>query len=540
MPEIQNIPTTQYIGPRIIPHLWDPIAWSASEQYDALAVVQYNGVPYVSRYVPPMGTLPTNTEYWVRWADFNAQMAQLQQTVETFEDRITSTEQDLTAETNARTAADTALGNRITSAQQDITAETSARTAADTALGNRITSAQQDLAALDANVALKQSAVVADVNSTADIRSSIPFEDDYFNERPHSIVFVEDNTVRNALASSGFELLASGNIDAAWSITLANSYALHHEELYYGNTYVPIGFEGSISDYTRINPRQHRNVNNQMEIDCNTLTQLCGHGVLWENSNYVLDGQIRFGHKMFDERSMGVIPYWFYGSQKYRDPSNFTGARLITDNFAKFLYDHGRLEPVTPNDAFELGIGRIYFSGDRENRFMGINHCYMVTGQLAPTVGGTFTTESFQSSGYSVISRGIVDYNRQNTKAAFTPPWNASRFVNQYTLRGYMVQYNNRDIYSTQIEWNTDDRYYGARIIAICIDPDGNAHPITITATNHVTGEIKTVQVSVYTEYLAYLPAQWDITIKATTPTTANVNLQIVPSDNFISMPSRP
>lgn len=181
MPDIQNIPTTQYIGPRIIPHLWDPILWDASTQYDALAVVQYNGVPYIARYVPPQGTLPTNTEYWVRWADFNAQMAQLQQTVESFDNRITANATDIdtleaivprsafsatntvqkaikdeatarqqavSAEASARESADSALGTRITS-------ETSARTSADTALGNRITS--ETSARESADNALEQS-----------------------------------------------------------------------------------------------------------------------------------------------------------------------------------------------------------------------------------------------------------------------------------------------------------------------------------------------------------------------------------------------
>lgn len=108
MPDIQNIPTKQYIGPRIIPHLWDPILWDASTQYDALAVVQYEGVSYIARYVPPQGTLPTNTTYWVRWADFNAQMAQLQQTVDSYDDRITANTEAIEAEAGARTAAEAA------------------------------------------------------------------------------------------------------------------------------------------------------------------------------------------------------------------------------------------------------------------------------------------------------------------------------------------------------------------------------------------------------------------------------------------------
>ena len=143
MPNINNIPTTQYVGPKIVPHIWNPVVWSATTQYDALAVVQYNGDGYVSRYIPPVGTPPTDDEYWVKWADFNAQLANLQQTVDTFDSRIDGAETSvgnlstsLNTEITNRTNADTALGNRITT-------ETTARTNADTALGNRITVLEQ-------------------------------------------------------------------------------------------------------------------------------------------------------------------------------------------------------------------------------------------------------------------------------------------------------------------------------------------------------------------------------------------------------------
>lgn len=142
MPDIQNIPTTQYIGPRIIPHLWDPILWDASTQYDALAVVQYNGTPYIARYVPPQGTLPTDTEYWVRWADFNAQMAQLQQTVESFDNRITANATDIdTLEAivprsafSSTNTVQKAINDEVTARQQAVSAEASARESADSAL----------------------------------------------------------------------------------------------------------------------------------------------------------------------------------------------------------------------------------------------------------------------------------------------------------------------------------------------------------------------------------------------------------------------
>lgn len=122
MPDIQNIPTTQYIGPRIIPHLWDPILWDATTQYDALAVVQYEGAYYVARYVPPLGNPPTNTTYWVKWADFNAQMAQLQQTVESFDNRITANANAIVDETTARQQADQQQKAAIASDLQTINA----------------------------------------------------------------------------------------------------------------------------------------------------------------------------------------------------------------------------------------------------------------------------------------------------------------------------------------------------------------------------------------------------------------------------------
>lgn len=130
MPDIQNIPTTQYIGPRIIPHLWDPILWDATTQYDALAVLQYQGAYYVARYVPPLGTPPTNTTYWVKWADFNAQMAQLQQTVETFDNRITANANAVASETQARQNADQALKNSLSHDIQDLSTQVETAAAA--------------------------------------------------------------------------------------------------------------------------------------------------------------------------------------------------------------------------------------------------------------------------------------------------------------------------------------------------------------------------------------------------------------------------
>lgn len=179
MPDIQNIPTTQYIGPRIIPHLWDPIIWDAETQYDALAVVQYNGVPYIARYVPPQGTLPTNTEYWVRWADFNAQMAQLQQTVESFDNRITANATDIdTLEAivprsafSATNTVQKAINAEVTARQQAVSAETTARQQAVSAEATARESADSAIRALLPASSFSSSNTVA--SQLASVRSDL-------------------------------------------------------------------------------------------------------------------------------------------------------------------------------------------------------------------------------------------------------------------------------------------------------------------------------------------------------------------------------
>ena len=226
MPDIQNIPTTQYIGPRIIPHLWDPILWDADTQYDALAIVQYNGVPYIARYVPPQGTLPTNTEYWVRWADFNAQMAQLQQTVESFDNRITTNATDIdTLESivprSAFSSTNTvrkAINDEVTARQQAVSAEASAR---QQAISAEETARQQ---AVSAEASARQQAISAEEtareNADSAIRALLPASS-----------FSSSNTVASQLASVRSDLTALQNsVDLAairkeCVLMLGDSYA---------------------------------------------------------------------------------------------------------------------------------------------------------------------------------------------------------------------------------------------------------------------------------------------------------------------------
>ena len=80
----------------------DPIQWDDTRQYEHLTVVQYQGATYVSKQLVPVGIPITDTNYWLYWADFNAQVEQYRREVLAFDGRIT-------ANTDANVAQDAQL-----------------------------------------------------------------------------------------------------------------------------------------------------------------------------------------------------------------------------------------------------------------------------------------------------------------------------------------------------------------------------------------------------------------------------------------------
>ena len=53
--------------------------WSSTREYEALVSVQHNGFTYLSKKPVPKNVEITNEDFWLRWADPNAQMEQLYQ-----------------------------------------------------------------------------------------------------------------------------------------------------------------------------------------------------------------------------------------------------------------------------------------------------------------------------------------------------------------------------------------------------------------------------------------------------------------------------
>ena len=89
------------IGPQVTLHFVKD-EWDKTNSYDYYDVVQVDGTSYIAVQDVPANTEITNTTYWAKWNDPNAQVELLQNTVNTFDARITA------AQSSANTAQQTA------------------------------------------------------------------------------------------------------------------------------------------------------------------------------------------------------------------------------------------------------------------------------------------------------------------------------------------------------------------------------------------------------------------------------------------------
>lgn len=76
----------KYIGARYAPQFMG--AWDKTSEYAALSVVYTNDQSYVSRKTVPANTEITNTDFWIKSADWNAQVTQYNENVERYEKEV--------------------------------------------------------------------------------------------------------------------------------------------------------------------------------------------------------------------------------------------------------------------------------------------------------------------------------------------------------------------------------------------------------------------------------------------------------------------
>ena len=86
MKGVSTMAIKKYIGARYTPKFMG--AWDKSSEYAALSVVYTNEQSYVSRKTVPANTEITNTEFWIKSADWNAQVTQYNQNAEQYKANV--------------------------------------------------------------------------------------------------------------------------------------------------------------------------------------------------------------------------------------------------------------------------------------------------------------------------------------------------------------------------------------------------------------------------------------------------------------------
>lgn len=74
----------QYIGARYVPIFASPVEWNSALSYEALTIVMYQNNSFTSKKPVPAGIDITNTEYWANTGNFNAQLQDCANTINTF------------------------------------------------------------------------------------------------------------------------------------------------------------------------------------------------------------------------------------------------------------------------------------------------------------------------------------------------------------------------------------------------------------------------------------------------------------------------
>lgn len=85
----------EYVGARYVPIIVGE--WDNTRTYEPLMVVTYQGNSYTSRQYVPAGIEITNESYWVLSANYNAQVEQYRKEVKSYDDRITTAQNDATS-----------------------------------------------------------------------------------------------------------------------------------------------------------------------------------------------------------------------------------------------------------------------------------------------------------------------------------------------------------------------------------------------------------------------------------------------------------
>lgn len=92
-----------YIGARYVPLIMG--AYDATQAYEPLSIVLYEGASYTSKQAVPAGVAPTNNEYWALTGNYNAQVEQYRTEVNEYKQQVTDAVQTVEEELEEQTQA---------------------------------------------------------------------------------------------------------------------------------------------------------------------------------------------------------------------------------------------------------------------------------------------------------------------------------------------------------------------------------------------------------------------------------------------------
>ena len=356
---------------------------------------------------------------------------------------------------------------------------------------------------------------------------------------PLYITTSDGTNLANHISSGFYNSIALGHQDVAAATTLANSYIIHGDKLTYGNDKTGITYEGTWENPTPIDPRELRDSLGRMPIDCNTLTQLIGHGVVYNESAYNRDGGNYYRHKMFELTGRVAKSYWLHD---YNGDREVGFGRTLTWSFAKMLFDAGKLTRVNVGTSVTYPMGAIMFSGNVPGKFLGIGHCYMIIGKIGSGTAGLVTIEATSSDpdGYGIVTGPMSSMNIAYTKAYYMPPFYE---LADSMMNAYISSETNRNLKTNPVTWNQPTLTTFAAVISLCpttnvvynltvrITPQGsNAYgkKAMSATTNNISGP-----------YILRIPHGYDVNISSTTNAAFNINYQKISSDRYIRIPTQ-
>jgi hypothetical protein len=86
--------THQYVGAYYVPHGWY-MEYDPQFQYDPLSTVFYKNAWYILKQPAPVGTEPTNSQYWAQYSMVPGQIAQLEEEIAELKEQLSTISKDI-------------------------------------------------------------------------------------------------------------------------------------------------------------------------------------------------------------------------------------------------------------------------------------------------------------------------------------------------------------------------------------------------------------------------------------------------------------